>query len=164
MNLAYIKKLMKLVADSGVDELEIEEEGKKIRISKSRHNSTPYTVGAAPPTQYFVPAQNASGPTPAGPIPAPAEAAPEAAKELEKPFHEIRSPIVGTFYRAPAPDAEPYVEVGSMVQPGTVLCIVEAMKLMNEIESDAAGQVVKIFVENAQPVEYNQVLFHVEPS
>jgi biotin carboxyl carrier protein len=78
-------------------------------------------------------------------------------------LHEIRSPIVGTFYRAPAPDAEPFVQVGSHVTPGTTLCIIEAMKLMNEIQSDIAGTVVKILVENGQPVEYNQVLFLIEP-
>jgi acetyl-CoA carboxylase biotin carboxyl carrier protein len=77
-------------------------------------------------------------------------------------IHEVKSPIVGTFYRAPAPDADTYVQVGQTVQVGTVLCIVEAMKLMNEIESDTAGRLVKICVENGQPVEYNQTLFHIE--
>ncbi|MGB5848177.1 MAG: acetyl-CoA carboxylase biotin carboxyl carrier protein [Ignavibacteriaceae bacterium] len=79
-------------------------------------------------------------------------------------FHDINSPIVGTFYRAPAPDADPYVQVGDSVSPGTVLCVVEAMKLMNEIESDVAGKVVKILVENGRPVEYNQPLFFIEPN
>ena len=77
-------------------------------------------------------------------------------------LHEIRSPIVGTFYRAPAPDADSYVQVGSVVSPGSVLCIVEAMKLMNEIESDVSGKIVKILVENGKPVEYNQPLFLIE--
>ena len=77
-------------------------------------------------------------------------------------YHEVRSPIVGTFYRAPSPDAEPYVEIGQSVQIGTVMCIVEAMKLMNEIESDCSGTVVNIIAENGKPVEYNQVLFLVE--
>jgi acetyl-CoA carboxylase biotin carboxyl carrier protein len=77
-------------------------------------------------------------------------------------IHEVRSPIVGTFYRAPAPDAAPFVQVGSEVQAGNVLCIIEAMKLMNEIESDSAGKVVKVLVENGQPVEYDQVLFILE--
>jgi acetyl-CoA carboxylase biotin carboxyl carrier protein len=77
-------------------------------------------------------------------------------------IHEVKSPIVGTFYRAPAPDADMYIQVGQMVQAGTVLCIVEAMKLMNEIESDTDGRIVKICVENGQPVEYNQTLFHIE--
>jgi acetyl-CoA carboxylase biotin carboxyl carrier protein len=77
-------------------------------------------------------------------------------------LHEIRSPIVGTFYRAPAPDADSYVQVGAVVSPGSVLCIVEAMKLMNEIESDVGGKIVKILVENGKPVEYNQPLFLIE--
>jgi len=79
-------------------------------------------------------------------------------------FHEISSPIVGTFYRAPAPDADPYVQVGDSVSSGTVLCVVEAMKLMNEIESDVSGKVVKILVDNGKPVEYNQPLFFIEPN
>ena len=86
-------------------------------------------------------------------------------EELEnKRYHEIRSPIVGTFYRAPAPGAEPYVKEGDTIKKGQVLCIVEAMKVMNEIESDISGSVVKILVENGQPVEYNQPLFLIEPS
>ena len=84
-----------------------------------------------------------------------------AAPEIK--YHEIKSPIVGTFYRAPAPDAEQYVEVGQAVQDKTVLCIIEAMKLMNEIESDVSGRIVKVLVENGQPVEYNQTLFLIEP-
>jgi acetyl-CoA carboxylase biotin carboxyl carrier protein len=81
----------------------------------------------------------------------------------EKKYKEIKSPIVGTFYRAPSPDGEPYTDVGSQIKPGNVLCIVEAMKLMNEIEADIAGTIVKVCVENGKPVEYNQVLFLVEP-
>ncbi|HHF53133.1 MAG TPA: acetyl-CoA carboxylase biotin carboxyl carrier protein [candidate division WOR-3 bacterium] len=89
----------------------------------------------------------------------------EKEEELEhKKYHEIRSPIVGTFYRAPAPGAEPYVKEGDKIRKGQVLCIVEAMKVMNEIESDVSGTVVKILVENGQPVEYNQPLFLIEPS
>ncbi|MEX0602154.1 MAG: acetyl-CoA carboxylase biotin carboxyl carrier protein, partial [Bacteroidota bacterium] len=82
----------------------------------------------------------------------------------EAPYHELRSPIVGTFYRAPSPDAEPYIEAGQTIRKGDVLCIVEAMKLMNEIESDIDGKVVKVVVDNAKPVEYNQVLFLIEPA
>jgi acetyl-CoA carboxylase biotin carboxyl carrier protein len=81
-----------------------------------------------------------------------------------KKYHEIKSPIVGTFYRAPAPDAAPFVQIGSEVQPGAVLCIVEAMKLMNEIESDVSGRIVKIMADNGQAVEYDQTLFLVEPA
>jgi acetyl-CoA carboxylase biotin carboxyl carrier protein len=101
---------------------------------------------------------HAAAPAAPAAVPAAAPAAPE------KKFHEVHSPIVGTFYRAPAPDADPYVEVGQSVQPKTVLCLIEAMKLMNEIESDVSGKIVKILVENGQPVEYNQPLFLIDPS
>ena len=106
------------------------------------------------------------------PPPMPGAPAPTAAQELkpaseakpkpEAQYHEVRSPIVGTFYRAPSPDAEPYIEVGQTIKSGDVLCIVEAMKLMNEIESDIDGKVVKIMAENGKPVEYNQVLFLID--
>ncbi len=159
MDLSYLKKLIKLVESSGIGELELEEEGSKIRIAKAAHNTTPahsyqpFTV-AAPAVQTAaipVPQATASVPAPQAEPPQP-----------KANIHEVKSPIVGTFYRAPAPDAEPYVEAGQSVQAGSVLCIVEAMKLMNEIESDVAGRIVKICVDNGQPVEYNQTLFHIE--
>jgi acetyl-CoA carboxylase biotin carboxyl carrier protein len=158
MDLRYLKKLLKLVAESGVDVLQIEEEGTKIHIAKSKNNSV--AAYQAPPG-----APVATMTLPHAPS---AEVAPRSveAKEIlpkEVTHHEVRSPIVGTFYRSPAPDADPFVEVGQTVQVGTVLCIVEAMKLMNEIESDVAGRVARILVENGQPVEYNQVLFLIEP-
>jgi acetyl-CoA carboxylase biotin carboxyl carrier protein len=99
---------------------------------------------------YSVTAAQSAAPAAAPPAPADAH------------LHEVKSPIVGTFYRAPAPDAAPFVQVGATVEPGTVLCIVEAMKLMNEIECDMAGRIAKILVENGQPVEYDQTLFLVE--
>lgn len=158
MDLSYIKKIIKLVEHSDVDEIEIEEEGKKIRVSKNR-------VQSGPGPQYYQLPQTPGGNPQAAPVstPAPAPVAEEKAKP-EKKYHEIKSPIVGTFYRAPSPDAEPYIEVGQTVNAGGVLCIVEAMKLMNEIESDVAGKVVKVVVENAKPVEYGQVLFLIDPS
>jgi len=158
MDLTYIKKLIKLVSESGVDEIEVEEEGKRVRIAKR--------TAAPPPTQYFTPpppplpldARPVPGPdSPAIPAPPAQAAVPAQAK-----FHEVKSPIVGTFYRAPAPDAAPFVQIGSDVVPGMILCIVEAMKLMNEIECDVAGKITKILVENGQPVEYGQPLLHVE--
>lgn len=164
MDLNYIRKLVKLVDESGVDELEIEEEGTKVRVSKARHNSS------AVPTyipQYItqpLPVPQPAAEVKANPTPAAETQAAAAAKPEGKKYHEVRSPIVGTFYRAPAPNADPYVQIGSTVQPGTVLCIVEAMKLMNEIEADVAGTIVQILVENMQPVEYNQPLFLVEPA
>jgi acetyl-CoA carboxylase biotin carboxyl carrier protein len=155
MELSYIKKIIKLVENSSVDEVEIEEEGTKIRVARHRTNSVQYQL---PPNQ--------AAPQPAGTNLSPAAAElPETAETKTPPkanYHEVKSPIVGTFYRAPAPDAEPYAEVGQEVMQGTVLCIVEAMKLMNEIESDVAGKIVKILVENGTPVEYNQVLFLIE--
>jgi acetyl-CoA carboxylase biotin carboxyl carrier protein len=143
MDLEYVEKLLKLLAESSADEIEIEEDGKKVRVARHR-NSTPVS-----PEVYL-------------PHPTVPPASPETVAAVPESHHTIRSPIVGTFYRAPAPDAAPFVEVGSAVQPGTVLCIVEAMKLMNEIESDAPGRVARILVENGQPVEYDQPLFLIE--
>jgi len=161
MDLIYVKKLIKLLSESDVDEIEIEEEGKKIRVVK--HGNA---VGARGPLSGPAPVvltpSNGSLPVPVAPaVPASLSEAPAAQADTRK-FHEIKSPIVGTFYRAPAPDAEPFVQVGSTVSTGSVLCIVEAMKLMNEIESDISGKIVKILVENGQPVEYDQTLFLVE--
>lgn len=153
MDLAYIKKVIKLVEKSEVDEIEIEEEGKKIRVAKHRNSQAGFPL----PATYPVPAPAAVAHSP-GPV------APPPAAKPEKKYHEVKSPIVGTFYRAPAPDAANYVEVGQDVKVGTVLCIVEAMKLMNEIESDVGGRLVQVLAENGKPVEYNQVLFHIEPS
>jgi acetyl-CoA carboxylase biotin carboxyl carrier protein len=161
MDLSIVKKLVKLLADSDVDEIEIEEEGKKIRVAKHPARGPAIPMAAAPPDvprPVFPVPTSSSAPASAGPgAPAPPVSAP-----VDQNLHEIRSPIVGTFYRAPAPDAAPFVQVGTSVDAGTVLCIIEAMKLMNEIESDVSGKVVKILVENAQPVEYGQVLFLVE--
>jgi len=157
MDLAYLRRLIKLVDESGVVELELEEEGTKIRITKAKQNSSPSAIAAHAPTAETVHLIPVSAPSPLSAEPSlPAVVEPVAA------HHEVRSPIVGTFYRAPSPDAEPYVQVGQTVQRGQVLCIVEAMKLMNEIESDVSGRILKILVENAQPVEYNQVLFLIE--
>jgi acetyl-CoA carboxylase biotin carboxyl carrier protein len=147
MDLNYVKKLVKLLSESDVDEIEIEEEGKRIKVAKNARPA-PLAYSAVPPLTTVI-----APPAPSGAPPA----APPAAN-----LHEIKSPIVGTFYRAPGPDAAPFVQVGSSIQAGTVLCIVEAMKLMNEIEADVAGKIVKVLVENGQPVEYDQALFLVE--
>jgi acetyl-CoA carboxylase biotin carboxyl carrier protein len=157
MDISYIKKIIKLVENSHIDELELEEEGAKIRVARNRHsnNSVPAgNPGQLTPPQSLMPFPAVHRPEQATPA--------QGSAPPEPKHHEIRSPIVGTFYRAPAPDAEPYIEVGQMVKVGTVLCIVEAMKLMNEIESDAEGKIVKILAENGKPVEYNQALFLVE--
>jgi len=167
MDISFIKKMIKIVENSNVEEIELEEEGKRIRISRGKAPAAlppfPMTMAGIPqgypafqamPNQG-VPAVVAAPAQPAAPAEAPAKSEPK--------YHEIRSPIVGTFYRAPSPDADPYVEVGHKVAPGDVLCIVEAMKLMNEIESDVSGEVVKILADNAKPVEYNQTLFLIKP-
>jgi acetyl-CoA carboxylase biotin carboxyl carrier protein len=157
MDLAYVKKILKLVEESNINELEVEEKGVRVRVTKRANDMHPVY-------QFPVPAVPAAQPVPASNAPTDnshsAETPPAVA--AEKKYHEVKSPIVGTFYRAPAPDAANYVEVGSSVQAGDVLCIVEAMKLMNEIECDAAGKIVKVCVENGKPVEYNQVLFLVD--
>ena len=163
MDLTYVKKLIKLLSESELEELEIEEEGKKIRLTKPRSGGT--QVAYLPSPAYPVP-QAMPGGAPAGQAGAPAGqgaqvAAPATASPTDH-LHEVKSPIVGTFYRAPAPDAAPFVQVGTAVESGSVLCIVEAMKLMNEIECDVAGKIARILVENGQPVEYDQTLFLVE--
>ena len=155
MNLTLLKKLVRILEKSGVDEIEVEEEGLRVRLAKNARSAAPaHHVSVQDFPVTHIPEAHASSPAPA-----PAVAAPAAQK-----FHEVKSPIVGTFYRAPAPDADPYVEVGQTVQPKTVVCIIEAMKLMNEIETEVGGRIVKILVENGTPVEYNQVLFHIEPA
>lgn len=159
MDIKYVKQLLELIEKSAVNEVEIEEKGQKIRITKSPNvvagNSPAF---AMPPVQHQV-----VMPAPASaPAPEPAKESKPAATDAGKKYHEIKSPIVGTFYRQPSPDAPPYVDVGTKVKQGSVLCIVEAMKLMNEIESDTAGTVVKVMVENGKPVEYGQVLFLIE--
>ncbi len=164
MDLQYLRRLLKIFDESTAVDLEIEEEGIKLRLSKfSEHQvaiaSAPQVIHipSQQPTQVLAP--QAAMPQAA----APQAAAPSAPPASEgKQAHQICSPIVGTFYRAPAPDADSFVQVGSRISAGATLCIVEAMKLMNEIESDVSGTVVKILVENGQPVEYNQPLMLVE--
>lgn len=155
MDLNLIRKLVKLVDSSEVTDLEIEENGTRVKIAKKIRG-----VQAVTQPQILSPSPTVPQ-TP--PVQKPEEEAPVKEETPEK-VHEIHSPIVGTFYRAPAPDADPYVQVGDTVSQGSVLCIVEAMKLMNEIESDVSGKIVKILVENGKPVEYNQPLFLVETS
>ncbi|MCU0425335.1 MAG: acetyl-CoA carboxylase biotin carboxyl carrier protein [Candidatus Kapabacteria bacterium] len=166
MDLQYLRRLLKIFDESSAVDLEIEEEGVTLRMSKFSEHQAAF---ASAPQVIHVPQQMASMPVamaaPASaPTPAAAPTAAPAATSSDsgKKTHQVCSPIVGTFYRAPAPDADAFVQVGSRVSVGTTLCIVEAMKLMNEIESDAAGTVVKILVENGQPVEYNQPLMLVE--
>ncbi len=155
MDIREIQRLIKLVERSQVSEFEIEEKGLRIRISKNSSHSA-QTVIYAPPMPTGMPALPTPEPSPSLPVELPAV--------TKAGVVEVKSPMVGTFYSALAPDAEPYVRVGDHVEPGRVLCIVEAMKLMNEIEAEIAGTIVEIVPGNAQPVEFGQVLFRVDTS
>jgi len=150
MDIRKVKKLIELLEESGIDELEIHEGEESVRIS--RHSQQP----AAP--QYYAPPP-AAAPAPAAAA-APAAPAAEAAP-AEPSGHLVRSPMVGTFYRSPSPAAGSFVEVGQTVKAGDVLCIVEAMKMMNHIEADKSGVVQSILAENGQPVEFDQPLFSI---
>jgi acetyl-CoA carboxylase biotin carboxyl carrier protein len=150
MDLRKLKKLIDLVEESGISELELTEGEEKVRISRHMSNGS-MPMQFAP--QYFqAPAQQAAPATPAATV---AEVAAPAAVE----GHVVKSPMVGTFYRSPSPDSKSFVDIGSTVNVGDTLCIVEAMKLLNEIESDHAGVIKAILVENGQPVEYGEPLF-----
>lgn len=143
MTLQEIKALLELLQQYGLTEIEVEHGGSRVRLRRE--------VAAPPPVAH---------PSPA-PVGAPAEQVARGAEA--RPFVTVEAPMVGTFYRAPSPDAEPYVREGDPIKEGQVICIIEAMKLMNEVESKVAGRVVKVLVENSQPVEYGQPLFLVEP-
>ena len=149
MDLRKLKTLIDLVADSGIAELEVTEGEDKVRIVK--------TVAAAPaavaaPTVVALPAA----------APSPAAAPTTAPAVAEERGHVVKSPMVGTFYRSPSPGAPAFIEQGTAVKPGDTLCIIEAMKLLNEIEAEIGGTVTRILVENGQPVEYGQPLFVIE--
>ena len=150
MDLRKLKKLIDLVEESGIAELEITEGEEKVRIVKSGNAHAAMAYAPPPPTQ----------PVHAAPLaPAAPAVTPEQAEALPPDGHPVKSPMVGTFYRTPSPDAKAFVEVGQSVKEGQIICIIEAMKLMNEIECDKSGTVRAILVENGQPVEYGQPLF-----
>jgi oxaloacetate decarboxylase alpha subunit len=156
MNLKELKELIEMLKNTDVSELEIERSGVKVRIRKggdvTYHAAMPRME--YPPAAIIAPAVTEAAPV--APAAAPAETA--AARTVK-----VTAPIVGTFYRSSSPDKPPYVEVGAVVKKGQVLCIIEAMKLMNEIECETAGKIVQILVENGTPVEYGQPLFVIEP-
>ena len=154
-----IKRLVKIVEESNIGTLEISRWGRSIKITKNTMDPNSMTNSHSTQTYSAPPAAPSQVPV----EPKTAEAKPET-PAANVVGDEIKSPMVGTFYLSPAPDADPYVEVGSAVKKGQVLCIIEAMKLMNEIESEHDGKIVEILVENAQPVEYNQPLFRIEPA
>jgi acetyl-CoA carboxylase biotin carboxyl carrier protein len=147
-----IKELIDLVADRRLSGLEIERAGFRVRIEGRRNEAASNGAAAAP------------GPTfaPSYPALAAASPVPEPPADAEEEFHYIVSPIVGTFYRSPSPETSPFVSPGDGVDKGKVLCIIEAMKLMNEIESDVVGEVVRVFPQNGQPVEFGEKLFAIK--
>ncbi|GMT42046.1 MAG: hypothetical protein IEMM0002_0457 [bacterium] len=152
MELDELKKLIRLVEKSRINEIEIEEDGRKVRISKGG-------IG--------IPSAAINVPVPPHPAPAPArhpQPKPGHAEHEEKAFHAIKSPMVGTFYSAAAEEGEPFVKEGEVVSKGQTLCIIEAMKLMNEIESDVAGKIVQVIPENGAPIEYGETLFKIDTS
>ena len=158
MRVSKIRKLIKLVEESDIGELEVGGWGQKVRITKrAKQENNPSTdqsvttITVEPKSEPTIKTQTA--PT-------------EPPKVIEETDHlvPIKSPMVGTFYRAPAPDAKPYVELNQQIAVGEVVCIIEAMKLMNEIESEVAGRVAKILIESAKPVEFGQTLFLIEPA
>lgn len=160
MDIKQIQDLIKFVAKSGVNEVSIEEKDFKITI---KTNQEPTYVTATVPAP--------AAPAPAAPAPAPAAAQAPAAPSAETPVAAeksnlvtIKSPMIGTFYRSSSPDKPPFVNVGDEITAGKVICIVEAMKLFNEIESEISGKIVKVLVDDAQPIEYDQPLFLVDPS
>ncbi|MGE5559261.1 MAG: acetyl-CoA carboxylase biotin carboxyl carrier protein [Bacillota bacterium] len=159
MNFKEIKDLIKLLENTDITELSWENEGNKLTLKKGVAHMQPVLQTA--PAYYPQPVH-----APLNSIPG--ESSPEAVGgdkskiEDDDRFTTVYAPMVGTFYRAPSPDAEPYVQIGQIVEIGQVLCIIEAMKLMNEIENEVRGKIVKILVENAQPVEYGQALFVIE--
>jgi acetyl-CoA carboxylase biotin carboxyl carrier protein len=165
MDLREIRQLIKMVEGANIGELEIEERGKKIRITKqNKPNGETIMVGNPGlhtySTQLPFPGLTQLPEAAKTTLPAAEETKPVAVPAAN--IKEFRSPMVGTFYRAPSPDATPYVEIGQYVKTGQTLCIIEAMKLMNELESEHDGKIIKVLVENAQPVEYNQLLFLIE--
>ncbi|HEV2148031.1 MAG TPA: acetyl-CoA carboxylase biotin carboxyl carrier protein [Longimicrobiaceae bacterium] len=164
IELDFLRGLIEAVDGSGIDSLEISRGGTRIRIAKTPPPAPVAAAASAPAPAHAVAEYSTQSHAPA-PSAAPAAssggaAAPDAPQSN---LVEIKSPMVGTFYRAPAPEAPSYVEVGTRVGKGQTLCILEAMKLMNELESDYAGVIREICVENAEPVEYGQVLFRIEP-
>jgi len=159
MKAKEIQELISFLSETGLEEVNIETDDFKVSIKRSPEQTV---VAAAP--------QAAPVPMPAAPAPAaPSAAAPAAndgggSEAPNKNLIEIKSPMIGTFYRSPNPESPAFVEVGSVVKPGDTVCIIEAMKLFNEIESEVSGKIVKVLVDNAQPVEYDQPLFLVDPS
>jgi acetyl-CoA carboxylase biotin carboxyl carrier protein len=165
IDLRYVKKLVELLDESTVDSIEISsDKGMKIRISKTPQQRGTVQVAPSLPIPAILPAPIADvRATPASGAPV-VEEAPPRPEPVKSKLLEVKSPMVGTFYRAPEPGAQPYVTEGSRIEKGQILCIIEAMKIMNEIESEFSGIVREVPVEDAHPVEYGQVLFRIDPN
>ncbi len=164
VDLPEIEKLLDFMRKHGLEEFEYERLGFRIRLKKPSSPAYAFSPGQAPEIVVASAAPHAGhAPASAPAAPSAVQHAPAADAMRAEDLHIVKSPIVGTFYVAAGPDADPFVSVGSKVETGQVLCIIEAMKLMNEIESDAAGEIVRIFVENGYPVEYGEALFGIRP-
>ncbi len=161
IDIGEIQKLIRMIERSPINEFELVENDLKIRISKNGASSS-VTMLSAPQMPAMAPIGYSAPASLAPPAPAPAASAPAAPAAPSANIVEIKAPMVGTFYRAPSPDTDPYVRVGDIIEPGKVLCIIEAMKLMNEIEAEFKGRVVDVLAENAQPVEFGQAMFRIE--
>lgn len=160
MNLEEIKDLIKLVSKTGIGKVKIESEGFKISIDGGSNGNGEQPIIVQAPAQPYV----AAAPVTPAPVVA-ATATPVAAVESDdSKYVTIKSPMIGTFYRTPGPDKDPFVNVGSSIQVGSKLCIIEAMKTFNEIEAEISGKIVKVLVDNATPVDYDQPLFLVDPA
>jgi acetyl-CoA carboxylase biotin carboxyl carrier protein len=160
VNMEELRELISLLLDNGLAELELENTGFRVRLRRDSVAYEPQHLSAAPHAAPVpAAAAPAAAPAPSGPSHPGTQASTAASQDQD--LHIISSPIVGTFYRSPSPTADPFVKIGSNVENDTVVCIIEAMKLMNEIQAEANGEVVKIYVENGQPVEYGQPLFGI---
>ncbi|MBF0619237.1 MAG: acetyl-CoA carboxylase biotin carboxyl carrier protein [Candidatus Omnitrophica bacterium] len=158
MNLKELKEMVNLMNDNGLAELEVEQDGVKIKLKKTTEPGT-----GAQPITYTIPTIPVAPPKAVEATLGTAVAAAVVAADKGH-LKDIKSPMVGTFYRAPSPEAAPFAEIGQAVEVGQVVCIVEAMKLMNEIKSEVRGKIVEVCVDNGEPVEFGQVLFRVDPA
>ena len=165
MNLEEIKDLIRLVSKTGIRKVDIEREGFKITISGGASHPTEQPIYVQAPQQMV---QSAPIAVPSAPVvsntPSPATNSENTASADDSKYITVKSPMIGTFYRTPGPDKDPFVNVGSTIQKGDKLCIIEAMKTFNEIESEVVGKIVKVLVDNSSPVDYDQPLFLVDPS
>lgn len=163
VNMDELRELIALLRENGLAEFELEREGFRVRLRRGvEYDPGDTRVSVTPPIPVAA-APKGSTAAPTAPAPSHPGAQAETAASEDQGLHIIESPIVGTFYRSRSPNSEPFVKTGSQVEPASTVCIIEAMKLMNEIQAETSGEVVKIYVENGQPVEYGQPLFGIRP-